>query len=78
MTQDQFDAKYDELVDKFAANLKEEGRRLYKSGGIDPAAYSDNYRLPFIVLNAAAPFITSRYEPIMAGDKKAAKNLSHF
>lgn len=78
MNQDQFDPKYEQLVQQVADYLKRDGKRLLKSGGIDPEIYADDYRLPLIILNAAMEDAKASFAPLRVSDHKAAKNLSHF
>ena len=46
--------KINELVDLFAASLKAECERLYRSGAVDVDSYdADNYVLPKLLVTAA-------------------------
>ena len=46
--------KINELVDLFAASLKAECERLYRSGAVDVDSYdADNYILPKVLVTAA-------------------------
>ena len=68
--------KINELADLFAASLKEECERLYRSGAVDVGSYDpDHYILPKILVTAAILRRKDDYSPFTKERKRAVKNL---
>lgn len=51
---------------------------LVQSGAINLDDYTNNYRLPKILLHDALKYTAELYEPIYKEDKQTAKNLENF
>ena len=60
MTNEQFEAKYKELIGGLRKDLLEEGKRLLESGGVAISEYDDTYRLPRTILIVALGNLASR------------------
>ena len=68
--------KINELADLFAASLKEECERLYRSGAVDVDRYNpDHYILPKILVTAAILRRKDAFVPFTKERKRAVKNL---
>ena len=78
MTNEQFEAKYQELVRNTMAYLLKEGKRLLASGGIAPDSYEDSYLLPRIILTVALENLKGERQPQTPEGQHAVKNLRHF
>lgn len=73
------ESKIDEIADRFAKTLKEEARRLMKSGGIDPDSYSpEEYALAKICITAVLHQYHGCYAPIAGHHQRDLENLKHF
>ena len=71
--------KINELVDLFAASLKEECERLHRSGAVDVDSYDpDNYALPKLLVTAAILRRKDDYSPFTKERKRAVKNLTRI
>jgi len=72
--------KAEELIDDLAARMKITTEKLYKSGGIDPAAFDENYYSLAKVLVTAAirQHANDFYPKSNAFLRFCIKNLSHF
>ena len=78
MTNEQFEAKYLQLVMTSRAYLLKEGKRLLASGGIAPDSYEDSYLLPKIILTVALENSIEERQPLTQKGQHAVKNLRHF
>ena len=72
--------KINELVDLFAASLKVECERLYRSGAVDADRYDeDNYILPKILVTAAILRRKDDYSPFTKKEhKRTVKSLERI
>lgn len=73
-----FEEKLDELIATFANTIKTKAMELYRSGAIDPEAYGDDYRLPKILITAAAESEKGSLRPLHPEDKLTVANLRNF
>ncbi len=78
MTDEQFEAKYQELVRSVLVDLEIEGKRLLHCGGIAATAYEDDYLLPKIILCAALGKEAGQWASGAKSFTAAVRNLSHF
>ena len=79
-TKEQCLAKVLEMATGTAARIMEKAEQLFKSGGVDPERYEDNYILPKILLVAALEHEADAWRPLKENKagRKAIKNLRHF
>jgi hypothetical protein len=72
--------KVAELIDSLASRMKETAERLYKSGGINPEGFDENYYPLAKVLVTAAirQHANDFYPKNNAYLRFCIKNLSHF
>ena len=71
--------KINELVDLFAASLKEECERLCRSGAVDVGSYDpDNYVLPKLLVTAAILRRKDEFAPFTKERKHTVKNLTRI
>ena len=71
--------KINELVDLFAASLKAECERLYRSGAVDVDSYdADNYILPKVLVTVAIRRRKDDFAPFDKERKRAVKNLTRI
>ena len=78
MTDQEFKAKYAELVEKTKESLLKEGERLLHCGGVAVSEYEDNYLLPKIILTVALENEVDNWSPFNREDQATIKNLRHF
>ena len=77
MTKKQFDAKFNDLLKTLKKDLKAKAHQLFYSGGVDPAAYENDYRLPKTIL-VVALYDEAENFGLTDDMKKNIKNLRHF
>ena len=71
--------KINELADLFAASLKEECERLYRSGAVDVDRYNpDHYILPKILVTAAILRRKDAFVPLHKQQVETVKNLTRI
>jgi hypothetical protein len=80
MTQEQFNARFQKLLDDedFNKSIKDRAARLVSSGAVDLDDYGDGFRLPKIILYAVLKEISNQYLPLTPQEKKTVKNLEYF
>ena len=78
MTENQFKAKFDEMLEKAIETVKAKGYSLFLSGAIDSSQYEDDFILPRIILVVALEHGIDQVKPLSREYKKEIANLRHF
>ncbi len=79
MTKEQFDQKFQELVNQVPALLKERAEYLFKSGAIELGQWEDNHLLPRVVISSCLTELARvRFGPLTPKTKKEVRNLLKF
>ena len=78
MTKPPFTEKFDDLLQPFMQSGGAKGDQLFTCGGIEPAAYDDDYTLPRIIFTAAVEDQKDIFRPHGERSRSAVRNLAHF
>jgi hypothetical protein len=78
MTETQCRLKLEEIAQYLARDIVEEGMRLFRSSGVDPEAFEDNYVLPKVLLVVAGGTVLKQFTIDTHEFRAAARNLKHF
>lgn len=77
ITEKQTIRKVREMLTDVDETLRIEVRRLFKSGGIDPEKFKNNFELPKKLLHVALLNVADNYLP-PSGPDNDIQNLKHF
>ncbi len=79
MTKEQFDQRFQELVNRVPALLKERAEYLFNSGAIELGQWEDNYLLPRVIITSCLlELARTNFGPLTPKTKREVRNLLKF
>ena len=75
MTETEYYAQIEEVIEETANLIRRRSKHLVKKGKIDLAKYGNNKCLANNIMAAMLPGLLRQYEPITAADKRAVVDI---